>query len=121
MKHEYTGIKRIFSAFKNSFDGFVYAFCEEEAFRQDLMVAVVLFVVAWLLPVLVVERVLLCSSIFFVLFAELTNSAIEACIDRISPDWHKLSKAAKDIGSLIVLLSFVNLIFVWIMICKKFF
>ena len=121
MKHEFSGIKRIFVAFKNSFDGFVYAFREEEAFRQDLLLSLILFITALSLPVLVVERVLLISSIFFVLFAELVNSAIEACIDRISSEWHILSKASKDIGSLIVLLSFVNLVFVWIMVCKKFF
>ena len=120
MKHQYTGIKRIFSAFKNSFDGFLYAFKEEEAFRQDLLLSSILFVVVYFLPVLRVEKVLLCSGVFFVLFAELTNSAIEACIDRISPEWHSLSKAAKDIGSLLVLLSFVYLIFVWLMICWKF-
>lgn len=120
MKHQYTGIKRIISAFKNSFDGFLYAVREEEAFRQDLLLCAVLFVVVYFLPVLKVEKIILCSGMFFVLFAELTNSGIEACIDRISSEWHSLSKAAKDIGSLLVLLSFIYLIFVWVMICWKF-
>ena len=120
MKHQYKGIRRILSAFKNSFDGFIYAFKEEEAFRQDLLVCALLFVVVAFLPVLKVEKIILCSGMFFVLFAELTNSAIEACIDRISPEWHQLSKAAKDIGSLLVFISFVYLIFVWMMICWKF-
>ena len=120
MKHQYTGIKRIFSAFKKSFDGFIYAFKEEAAFRQDLLLSAILFIVVYFLPVLRVEKIILCSGMFFVLFAELTNSAIEACIDRISPEWHNLSKAAKDIGSLLVLLSFIYLIFVWSMICLKF-
>ena len=121
MKHEYSGVRRIWEAFKNSLNGFVYAFKEEEAFRQDLMICIPLLLLVCFLPLLMVERVLLVSSVIFVLFAELTNSAIEAVVDRISSDWHKLSKAAKDIGSLLVLLSFINLLFVWIMICKKFF
>lgn len=52
MKHEYKGIRRILSAFKNSFDGFLFAFREEEAFRQDLLVFVIglsliYFLVVW--------------------------------------------------------------------------
>lgn len=120
MKHDYTGIKRIMSAFKNSFDGFTYALKEEEAFRQDLLVCLILFICSFFLNVATTEHILLIFSLIFVLFAELTNSAIEACIDRISPEWHKLSKAAKDIGSLIVLLSFINLITTWGIICWKF-
>lgn len=121
MKHQYSGIRRIFEAFKNSFDGFLYVLKEEEAFRQDLLLCSVLFVVVYFLPVLKVEKIILCSGMFFVLFAELVNSGIEACIDRISLEWHSLSKAAKDIGSLLVFLSFVYLIFVWIVVCSKFF
>lgn len=121
MKHEYFGVRRIWEAFKNSFAGFIYVFKEESAFRQDLMVCIPLLFFVYFLPLLIVERVLLVSSVLFILFAELVNSAIEAVVDRISSEWHSLSKAAKDIGSLLVLLSFVNLLFVWIMICKKFF
>ena len=113
MKHQYCGIRRILEAFKNSFDGFLYAVREEEAFRQDLVICGILFIALFFLPVCFMQKLILCSGMFFVLFAELTNSAIEACIDRISPEWHKLSKAAKDIGSLLVFISFCWLILVW--------
>ena len=59
MKHQYQGIRRIFEAFKNSFDGLKYIFREEEAFRQDLLLCFVLFVVVYFLPVLKVEKILL--------------------------------------------------------------
>ena len=118
MKHEFTGIKRILHAFKNSYDGFRYAFREEEAFRQDLLICLALFIASFFMPVSRAEYLWLIFSLIFVLFAELTNSAIEACIDRISPDWHPLSKAAKDIGSLLVFLSFVNLISCWIFLLQ---
>ena len=121
MKHEYTGIKRILSAFKNSYDGFIYAIHEEEAFRQDILLCAILFIASFFLSVSTLEHIWLIFSLIFVLFAELTNSAIEACIDRISKDWHSLSKAAKDIGSLLVLLSFINLILCWGLICWKIF
>ncbi len=121
MKSQYKGIKRIIFAFKNSYDGFLSAFKSEVAFRQDLFICGILFILVWFLRLLIVERVLLISSLFFVLFAELVNSAVEATIDRISDDWHILSKKAKDIGSLLVFISFINLLFTWFFICKKFF
>lgn len=116
MKHENTGIKRIFVAFKNSYDGFKVAFVNEEAFRQDLLICLILLITSFFLSVSKAEYLWLIFSLIFVLFAELTNSAIENCIDRISKDWHELSKAAKDIGSLLVFLSFVNLILCWVIV-----
>lgn len=120
MKHEYKGLRRIISAFKNSFDGFLFAFREEEAFRQDLLFFVVGLVLMFMFNFSVVERLLLFSGLFFVLFAEVVNSSVEACIDRISTDWHKLSKAAKDMGSLLVFLSFVYFFVIWVSVFSKF-
>ena len=118
MKHEFTGIKRILHAFKNSYDGFRYALREEKAFRQDMLVCFILLIASFFMPVSKAEYLWLIFSLIFVLFAELTNSAIEACIDRISSEWHPLSKTAKDIGSLLVLLSFINLILCWIFLLQ---
>ena len=120
MKHEHKGIKRILSAFKNSFDGFMYAIREEEAFRQDLAICALLLIISFFVPVSGAEYLWLIFSLIFILFAELVNSAIEACIDRISFDKHELSKAAKDMGSSLVFLSFVNLIVCWALVCWKF-
>lgn len=120
MKHEKKGVNRILSAFKNSFDGFVFAFHEEEAFRQDLLFCIIGLVLIFAFDFSIIERLMLFSGLFFIIFAEITNSAVEACIDRISPDWHKLSKAAKDMGSLLVFLSFMYFFVVWISIFSKF-
>ena len=51
---------------------------------------------------------------------ELINTAIETIIDRISDEYHNLSKKAKDIGSCLVLLSFINMIFIWMSILIKY-
>ncbi len=120
MKHEYKGFRRILSAFKNSFDGFVFAFREEEAFRQDLLFFIVGLIVMFMFDFSMIERLMLFSGLFFVLFAEVVNSSVEACIDRISPDWHKLSKAAKDMGRLLVFLSFVYFFVVWVSVFSRF-
>lgn len=113
MKSPYTGVKRILKAFSYSLDGFTAAFKSEAAFRQDLIVFVIFTALALCLDFALWEKALLISSLLLILFAELVNTAVETVVDRISPEYHKLSKKAKDIGSLVVLLSFINAILLW--------
>ena len=113
MKSPYTGIKRILKAFVYSYDGFMAVFKSEAAFRQDLAVFLIGTVVAILLPVNALEKCLLISSLVLILLMELANTALEVLVNRISEDYHELSKKAKDIGSLLVLLSFVNACIIW--------
>jgi len=58
----------------------------------------------------------LVGCLFLVLVAELLNSAVEAAVDRISFENHRLAKRAKDIGSAAVMLSLVNAAAVWLLI-----
>lgn len=113
MKPGKKGISRLLHAFKYSFDGFIAAFKSEEAFRQDILVCVILAPIAIILPVTIVEKLFLFSSLFLIVLAELINTAIEMIIDRISHEIHPLSKISKDIGSCIVLVSFMYLVVVW--------
>ncbi len=113
MKATDTGIKRILKAFKYSYDGFTAAFKSEAAFRQDLLFCLLCGAVALWLDVAWVQKCGLLSALLLILLAELVNTAIETVIDRISEEYHELSKKAKDIGSLIVLLAFVNAGVVW--------
>lgn len=113
MKSREKGLKRILKAFVYSGAGFAAAFKSEAAFRQDLAVFAAGTAAACCLDLTAVERVMLISSLFLILPAELVNTAIETLVDRISDDFHPLSKKAKDIGSLIVLLSFVNALLWW--------
>jgi diacylglycerol kinase (ATP) len=81
-----------------------------------------LILVALLAPVALwlgdtgVERALLIASLVLVLIVELVNSAVEATVDRISFENHRLAKRAKDIGSAAVMLSLVNAGAVWLLI-----
>jgi len=113
MKSPYSGVKRILKAFAYSKDGFIATFKSEAAFRQDLAVFAVFTAAAVCLDFAVWEKAVLISSLLLILLAELVNTAIETVIDRISPEYHKLSKKAKDIGSLVVLLSFINAGILW--------
>ena len=108
-----TGLRRILSATRNSLEGFAAAVRHEDAFRQELIMAA-LFVPAGLwLGRNGLERAILVAAVLFVLVVELLNSAVEATVDRISFDNHRLAKRAKDIGSAAVFLSLVNVAVVW--------
>ncbi|MGB8149175.1 MAG: diacylglycerol kinase, partial [Azonexus sp.] len=66
------------------------------------------------LPVPWLGRGLMIASVLLVLVVELLNSAIEAVVDRVSLENHRLAKRAKDIGSAAVLVALINVLVVWI-------
>lgn len=101
------GLKRIKMAAGHSYDGIRFAFLEESAFRQELLLAALLLPWAFLIDFNIIERLLMIGSIVLVLIVELLNSGIEATIDRISFQNHSLSKRAKDYGSAAVLLALI--------------
>lgn len=111
------GVARAWHAAKNSWCGLVYAFMEESAFRQELTLFVLLTPVALLLPINLLEKSLLISSLMMVLVIELLNSSVEAAIDRISFDHHDLSKRAKDFGSAAVMLALFVAALIWAAVC----
>jgi diacylglycerol kinase (ATP) len=108
-----TGLRRIFNAMFYSFDGFRAAYRHEDAFRQEVLLAVVLIPLALFLPASGVGKALMIASVLLVLLVELLNSAVEATVDRISLENHQLAKRAKDIGSAAVFVSLVNVLAVW--------
>jgi diacylglycerol kinase (ATP) len=108
-----TGLRRILNAFLYSIDGLRAAFRHEDAFRQEVLLAAVLLPAAFLVPATGPGRALMVASVLLVLVVELLNSAVEATVDRISLEDHRLAKRAKDIGSAAVLVSLVNVVVVW--------
>jgi diacylglycerol kinase (ATP) len=108
-----TGITRIVQAFFNSLTGLADAWRHESAFRQEILLAVVLIPAAFLVPVTAVERALLVATVLLVIIVELLNSSVEAAIDRISFDLHSLSRRAKDLGSAAVLVALLLTAIVW--------
>lgn len=99
-----TGLNRMWHATRYSLEG-LRAGWSETAFRQEALASIVLLPLALWLGQSWVERSLLAGSVLIVLIVELLNTGIETAIDRIGPEWHDLSKRAKDMGSAAVLLS----------------
>jgi len=111
-----TGLRRIWNALFYSIDGLTAAFRHEDAFRQEALLALVLIPLALFLPVSGIGKALMIASVFMVLIVELLNSAVEAAVDRISLENHRLAKRAKDIGSAAVLMALVNVVAVWVLV-----
>ena len=107
-----TGLARMWHAFGYSMAG-LRAGWHETAFRQEALAAMVLVPLSFWLGRNWVEVALLAGSVVLVMVVELLNTGIETAIDRIGPEWHDLSKRAKDMGSAAVLLSLVMCASVW--------
>ncbi|MCB5184869.1 diacylglycerol kinase [Methylobacillus gramineus] len=108
-----TGLRRLINAFGYSVDGIKAAYRNEDAFRQEVTLAVILIPLALYLGHDAIAKALMIGSVLLVIIVELLNSAIEATVDRISLENHQLAKRAKDIGSAAVLLALINLLVVW--------
>ena len=107
------GLLRLWNALHYSMAGLKAAYQNEDAFRQEVLLAVILLPMAFILGQGGMQRALMVASVLLVIIVELVNSAIEATVDRISLENHRLAKRAKDIGSAAVLLSLINLIAIW--------
>jgi len=107
------GLQRLLNALRYSAAGLKAAYACEDAFRQEAILSAVLLVASIFLPVNGLERAVMIASVLLVLIVELLNSAVEATVDRVSLESHRLSKRAKDIGSAAVLIALVNVAVVW--------
>lgn len=113
MAAENRGFLRCIDAAKFSAQGLKAAYTNEEAFRQETWLAVILTPLAFLFADNGVELALLLGCLILVLIVELLNSAIEAVVDRIGTEIHELSGRAKDIGSAAVSFALLNVVVIW--------
>lgn len=109
---ERTGLNRVWHAFGYSLAG-IRAGWGETAFRQECIAAFILVPLSFWLGRNWVEVALLAGSVVLLMVVELLNTAIETAIDRVGPEWHDLSKRAKDMGSAAVLLSLLIAVGIW--------
>jgi diacylglycerol kinase (ATP) len=114
-----TGLRRLMNAFGYSIAGTLAAFKHEDAFRQEVVLAVLLTPVALYFGETAIHQALMIGSLLFIIIVELLNSSIEATVDRISVKHHKLAKRAKDIGSAAVFFSLINAAVIWFLLLVK--
>lgn len=115
--HKHTpGITHAWRAAGIALQGLRAAWRHEDAFRQEVIIAVIAIPAALLLPVAPLGKVLMVASIMLVLIVELLNSALEAAVDYTSLEHHPFAKRAKDIASAAVFLSLMNTLAVWALV-----
>lgn len=110
------GLARLIRAMTCSRAGLTAAWKNEEAFRQEVILALVLIPLGLWLGDSGVERALLVGSLVLVVLVELLNTAVEVVVNRISTGHHALSGLAKDLGSAAVLVSLVHAVIVWLLV-----
>jgi len=99
------GFNRVRNAARYSIQGLVAAIRYEAAFRQELLLALILTPAAFWVGQTGLQILALIVSLVFVLVVELLNSAIEAVADAVSLENNPFIGRAKDLGSAAVLLS----------------
>ncbi len=107
------GIARLINACLYSMAGLRAAWQNEQAFRQEIYVSLLVVPLALLLGQTQTQRAILVLAWLIVPLIELINSAIEAVVDRLGEDFHVLSGRAKDLGSAAVLLSILIAVVIW--------
>jgi len=107
------GLRRLWNALGYSRDGLIAAWRNEAAFREEILLATIAIPLAFYLGKTGVERALMLASILLILIVEILNSAVEAVVDKASPEKSELAKRAKDMGSAAVLLSLLNAAAIW--------
>lgn len=110
------GLKRLILATGYSWKGLKASWQNEEAFRQETILAVVLIPLALFLDVSQIQSILMIGSVLLLLIVEILNSAIEAVVDLVTKEKHELAGRAKDMGSAAVMLALINVFVVWVVI-----
>ncbi|HEE6447383.1 TPA: diacylglycerol kinase [Acinetobacter baumannii] len=111
-----SGLKRILNATSYSISGFKAAYQNEAAFRQIVLINLVLIPISFFLDVTRGEHTLMIIVCLFAIIVELFNSAIEAVVDRVSLEKHQLSKNAKDMGSAAQFVALSIIVATWLII-----
>ena len=99
---------RFIDSLNCAIEGILYAARTQKHMRNHFITALVVLLLVLFLHVSALEFTLLAVSVSFVLFAELMNTAVEATVDLISPDYHPLAKIAKDVAAGSVLVSSIG-------------
>ena len=110
------GPRQIWRAFQWSMKGLKAAWRHEASFRLEGYLCMILFPLGLWAGDGGIEKAILCGSLLAVLSAELLNSAVEAIVDKASPEFHELAGRAKDMGSAAVFLLMVNVVLCWTLV-----
>lgn len=98
--------------FRHATRGLIIAFKTQSSFRVHVIIAIIVYILGFVLALSLTQWTLINASILFVVVSELFNTAIEHICDFIHPKQHRIIKIIKDISAGAVLLAVVNAIIV---------
>ena len=119
MKPSHSPLQRIWKACLYSKDGLAAAIKNEAAFRQELVLFAIALPILYVIPLSLEAKLLLLMAHFVILIVEILNSAIEAVVDLAAPEFSRLAKRAKDLGSAAVFLSLLLTASLWGILLMK--
>ncbi|MDG2035174.1 MAG: diacylglycerol kinase, partial [Pseudomonadales bacterium] len=105
--------RRLIVATKNSLVGLAECFKHEEAFRIQVVIALIALPSIYWVADNIMEGLLLLFVTVLMMITELLNSALETAVDRVGMDYHELSKRAKDIASAAVFFAILLMAVTW--------
>jgi diacylglycerol kinase (ATP) len=112
----FRGPKQVWNAFRWSMKGLRSGWKHEASFRLEACLAIVMVPLGLWLGHGGLEKFALILAPLLVLSAELLNSAIEAVVDKVSPEYNELAGRAKDMGSAAVFVLLMLVVLSWALI-----
>ena len=113
MKPGNKGLYRVYKASIYSMQGIKAAWKHEAAFRQEVILMLLLTPAAFIVGADLTQQLLLLILAWLVVIVEILNSAVEAVVDRFGEELHTLSGRAKDMGSAAVFITLMLNGIVW--------
>ena len=110
---EARGPRQILRAARYSAQGLKAAWKHEASFRLEAYLLLILLPLAFFLGRHALERAILAAVVILVPTMELMNGALEAIVDKTTPEHHILAGRAKDMGSAAVSGCMIIVIIVW--------
>ena len=111
-KHNRLYNKNFIQACNNAVNGIVYCATTQTNIRKQLILGTIVMILSLFYDLTTAEFLCLTFAVFFVIFAEIVNTAIETIVDLLVDVYHPKAKIAKDVGAGAVVLSAVNAIIV---------
>ena len=104
--------KNFLQAVNNAVNGIVYCATTQTNITKQLILGTIVMILSLFYNFTTAEFLCLTFAVFFVIFAELVNTAIETIVDLVVDTYHPKAKIAKDVGAGAVVLAAMNAIIV---------
>ena len=104
--------KNFADAWKNAFNGIIYATTTQGNIKKQLIIAVIVVIISLFFNLNRAEFLCFLFTIILIIFAEMVNTAIETVVDLYVDVYHPKAKIAKDVAAGGVVIAAINALIV---------